>query len=42
MKRSKMVIIFRLMMVCLSLFVFASCIQTHLENKLNVKKARIQ
>lgn len=42
MKAHKMFVIFRLLMVCLLFFVFASCIQTHLENKLNVKKARIQ
>jgi hypothetical protein len=42
MKGSKIFAVFRLIMVCSLFFMIASCVQSHLENKLNIKKARIQ
>lgn len=42
MKGSKKSVVFRLIMMCLFFFMFVSCVQTHLENKMNIKKAGIQ
>lgn len=41
MKGSKKSVVFRLILMCLFFFIFVSCIQAHLENKMNIKKARL-